>query len=83
MAKQAPIQYTIRGVPPEVDRFLRQKAKRRHKSLNQMVIEELSTSANARTKKADFSALVGKWVPDPAFDEVIASQRKIDPELWK
>ena len=32
---------------------------------------------------ADFSDLVGKWKTDPAFDEIIASQRQIDPDKWK
>lgn len=35
------------------------------------------------TMGADFSDLVGKWVPDPAFDDVIASQRKIDATNWE
>ena len=33
--------------------------------------------------KTDFSDLVGKWVPDPEFDQVIASQRQIDADKWK
>jgi hypothetical protein len=33
-------------------------------------------------KKADFSDLVGRWTPDPAFNEVIASQRQADWEKW-
>jgi len=24
-----------------------------------------------------------KWTPDPDFDEIIASQRQIDPVKWK
>jgi len=37
----------------------------------------------SRRKFADFSAFVGKWEPDPEFDEILAAQRQIDPELWK
>jgi hypothetical protein len=33
-------------------------------------------------KHADFSDLVGKWTPDPAYDEIIAFQRRIDAEKW-
>jgi hypothetical protein len=36
-----------------------------------------------RGKFADFSSLVGKWEPDPEFDEILAAQRQIDPDLWK
>jgi len=34
-------------------------------------------------RKADFSEFVGKWIPDPAFDELMAAQRRIDAEKWK
>ena len=77
------IQYTIRGVPAEVDRLLRQKAAARHQSLNQLVVEELATATMGRQRRADFSELAGKWVDDPEFDEIIAAQRQIDPDKWK
>ena len=77
------VQYTIRGVPPEVDRALRQKAAQRKQSLNQVVLDELTLATIGRPIRADFMDLVGKWTPDPAFDEIIASQRQIDSEKWK
>lgn len=73
--------YTVRGVPAEVDKALRKKAAQRKLSLNQVIVEELSHSVGQ--KKADFSDLVGKWEDDPAFDEIIASQRKIDWAKWR
>lgn len=83
MKKQADVQYTIRGVPPEVDRALRQRAARRKQSLNQLILEELTTATIGDRPKADFSDLVGRWTPDPAFDEILATQRQIDREKWK
>jgi hypothetical protein len=84
MGEQAKgIQYTIRGIPPEVDRALRRKAAQRKLSLNQIIVEELTHGAVAMRKRADFSDLVGQWQPDPGFDEVIASQRQIDPDKWR
>jgi hypothetical protein len=77
------LQYTIRGVPPEVDRVLRKKAARRKQSLNQVILDELSAATLGKAKKADFSDLVGQWTPDPQFDEIIESQRRIDREKWK
>lgn len=79
----ASIQYTIRGVPPEVDRILRQKAARRKQSLNQLILEELAVATIGGKHRADFSDLVGQWTPDPAFDEILAAQRRIDWEKWK
>jgi len=83
MKQQAQIQYTIRGVPPEVDKVLRQKAARRGQSLNQAVVEELVGATVGRKKKIDLSDIVGKWTPDPDFDEIIAAQRQIDWDEWK
>ncbi|HXB66816.1 MAG TPA: hypothetical protein VNY05_01125 [Candidatus Acidoferrales bacterium] len=84
MKKQArSIQYTLRGVPHEVDRALRQKAGQRKQSLNQVILDELAVAITGHKQKADFSDLVGKWTPDPAFDETLAAQRRIDPGKWK
>ena len=83
MRKLSPIQYTIRGVPSEVARVLRQRAKERGKSLNQVLIDELTVATVGHPKRADFSDLVGKWTPDAAFDEIMASERQIDPDKWK
>lgn len=85
MKRQAhkPVQYTIRGVPREVDRLLRRKAARLKESLNQVIVDELTTAALSRKQKADFSDLVGRWSPDPVFDEILAAQRKVDWDKWK
>lgn len=77
------IQYTLRGVPAEVDRVLRLKAARRKQSLNQVILDELAVTTTGRQVRADFSDLVGQWTPDSAFDEILAAQRKIDREKWK
>jgi hypothetical protein len=77
------IQYTVRGVPKEVDRALRAKAAELKMSLNQVVVNELTHATIGHAPKADFSALVGQWTPDPEFDDVIASQRQIDWDKWK
>ncbi len=81
-AKNKAIQYTIRGVPDEVDRVLRQKAAQRKQSLNQVLLQELSDATEGRRCRVDFSDLVGKWTPDPSFDKIIAAQRQIDPDKW-
>lgn len=84
MKKQAhSIQYTLRGVPSEVDSALRRKAAQRKQSLNQVILDELAVAAIGRKQRADFSDLVGKWTPDPAFDEILRAQRRIDRDKWK
>ena len=77
------VQYTIRGIPPEVDAQLRQIAAQRKQSLNQVIVDELICATVGYKRRADFSDLVGQWTPDPAFEEMLASQRQIDPEKWR
>ncbi len=77
------IQYTIRGIPPEVDRALRKRAAHKKKSLNQLIVEELVSATVGEKPRVDFSDLVGGWTPDPEFDEIVAAQRRIDPDKWK
>ncbi|HEX6896838.1 MAG TPA: hypothetical protein VF146_16280 [Bryobacteraceae bacterium] len=77
------VQYTVRGIPPEVDRALRRKAARRKMSLNQVIVEELTAGTIGSRKRADFHDVAGQWTPDPAFDKIIATQRQIDPDKWK
>jgi hypothetical protein len=77
------IQYTVRGIPREVDRVLRQKAARRKQSLNQVILDELTVAAIGGQRKADFSDIAGRWTPDPGFDEIIGAQRQIDLDKWK
>jgi Antitoxin FitA-like, ribbon-helix-helix len=82
MGKQS-VQYTIRGVPREVDRLLRRRAAQGKRSLNQVILEELAAATLGHSQRADFSDLVGRWIPDPAFDEILAAQRQIDEDKWK
>jgi hypothetical protein len=83
MGRQArKVQYTVRGIPPDVDRVLRRRAATRKQSLNQVILDELTAATTGARKRADFHDIVGQWTPDPAFDEVLASQRQIDPKKW-
>lgn len=77
------IQYTVRGVPHEVDRALRRKAAQRKLSLNQVIVEALTAATIRARKRADFRDVAGQWTPDPAFDAILATQRRIDPDKWK
>ncbi len=84
MRKQAAsIQYTVRGIPPEVDHVLRKTAERRKQSLNRVIVDELTSATVGEKPKADFSDVVGRWVPDAEFDEILAAQRQIDRDKWK
>ena len=66
-----------------MDRALRQKAAQSKQSLNQVILDELAVATIGHKQKGDFSDLVGKWTPDPAFDEILAAQRRVDRDTWK
>ena len=85
MATRALAQYTVRGIPPEVDEALRRKAHRRRISLNRLLVEELAQAAGAAEsrKVRSLKGLAGRWQEDPEFDRIVAEQRQIDRDLWR
>ena len=80
-------QYTVRKVPDEVDRVLRETAKAQHKSLNQVAIEALQSAAGVAedepVKRRDLTDVVGTWAADPLIDAALEDQRRVDPESWE
>ena len=80
------IQYTIRQVPEQVDRFLRQQAKKSNKSLNSVLLDILKRGVGATEELVeyhDLDELAGSWIPDPEFDAAMEAFESIDEELWK
>lgn len=84
-AKSKPLQYTLRNVPPEVDRALRKRAREEGKSLNEIAVAALqtATTTDVPKKSINLEGIVGTWVEDPEFDRAMEDQRRIDPELWR
>jgi hypothetical protein len=79
-------QFTVRAVPAAVNRALRQKARERKVSLNQILLEALTREAGVSTEPRlhhDLDELFGSWVDDPAVDRALAEQRRVDPKDWK
>lgn len=82
----AAVQYTLRNVPPAVDRTLRRRAAREAKSLNKVALEALARGTGVdleATEKRDLDFLLGSWVEDPAVDGALTAQRRVDEDLWK
>jgi len=81
---------TLRNVPEQVARLIRERAAREGLSLNRaviMVLEERLGAPHAahEPRYHDLDDLAGSWLREEAqaFDEVLAAQRAIDPELWR
>jgi hypothetical protein len=86
MKSKAQIQYTLRQIPPALDEALRRKSRRDGKSINQTAIEILHSGlalAGDSIQYRDLDFMVRSWVEDPAFDEAIGSQDRVDPKLWE
>ena len=83
---QKQIQYTLRKVPPQIDRELRKRARKEHRSLNEIALEALKQGLGLDGQPVryhDLDDLAGTWVHDPAFDRAIESMDQVDPALWK
>ena len=85
MKSRNPIQYTIRNIPVEVDRRLRDSARHLNRSLNQALLDLLSRAAGASetTTYRDLDSFFGSWTADPQVDQALAEQRTIDKKLWR
>jgi len=81
---------TLRNLPPELARVIRRQSAERKTSINKTVISLLEGATNTQRKKQvslyhDLDALAGTWTEQEAaeFEEALAQQRGIDPDLWK
>lgn len=80
---------TLRNLPPELTRIIRQKADEQHASINKVVFSLLGKSAGVRGEKRemvlhhDLDALAGMWSREEAiaFNRTPARQRAIDEDV--
>ncbi len=80
------IQYTIRSIPPAVDRVIRKRSKQSGKSFNQTVVDLLALQTLGTTKPPvddNFDWLYGAGTLDESFDEAIQDLSRIDEKLWQ
>jgi hypothetical protein len=85
MPTSSEVQYTVRGIPREVDQALRRRARQRGISLNRLLVEEISAAGGGTQDRRyrSLKDLGGCWQDDPEFDRILAEQRRIDRKLWK
>jgi plasmid stability protein len=80
------MQYTLRNIPPSVDRALRERARREGRSLNELAVDLLRRAlglSEKRVRHRSVRDIRDTWREDPAFDAAIADQDRVDAELWK
>jgi len=78
-------QYTVRNVPAGLDRALREWARRRKISLNSAIVDALKRGVGMEEEqeKSDLDDLIGTWQEDTEFDQALADQDTIEPDLWR
>jgi hypothetical protein len=81
---------TLRNLPSDLDKTIRQRARGKRMSVNKAVIglleEHLTQATTKRTDLYhDLDDLCGSWTKDTAaaFDQALAKQRAIDQDVWK
>ncbi len=82
---------TLRNLPPELARRIRQRADEAGTSLARTVIALLEERLGLRSRRGrevlhdDLDELAGSWTSQEAdgFDAVLADQRAIDADLWQ
>ena len=81
----------IRGIDSEVSSKLKQVAKDKNKSVNQLVLDMIKQNIGMQKRKRytkkydDLDQLFGIWAEDEfnKIQGIIDNQRKIDRELWE
>ena len=80
------MQYTIRGIPEDVDAALRRRARAEGRSLNETTIEALTEGSGvavAPRKRRNLADIAASWRPDAATEAALAAQDRIDEDLWR
>lgn len=80
------MQYSIRGVPPELDRAIRARAKEKGTSLNEVTLGALADGlglTGERVVRRDLTGVAGTWRSEAAVERALASQDEVDEALWK
>ena len=79
------MQYTVRSIPPDVDRAIKARARQLGKSVNQVVIEAMAQCLGLPVRRRNLRNMAGEWSREEAraFDKFLSSVRQVDEELWK
>ena len=80
------MQYTVRGIPPNLDAALRERAREAGRSLNEAAVDALAAGAGligSPRKYRDLKDIAGTWKPDKALESALAAQDVVDEETWR
>jgi len=80
---------TVRNLPPEVAKAVKEKARREGLSLNRAIVRLLEEATGGKRPRKvihdDLDHLAGRW-SEKEYEDFMAAlreQRRIDPEMWR
>ena len=82
-------QITVRSIPEELLREIREHARREGVSMNQAVVRLLKRATGLEVagdrKRRDLSRIAGTWTSEQAaeFDRVVEGFEALDEEMWR
>ncbi|MBS3909191.1 MAG: hypothetical protein KGZ93_06150 [Actinobacteria bacterium] len=85
-------QMTIRGIAPELEKVIKEEARKKGLSTNKVVVSLLEKGAGLTAKKTlkktvyhDLDSLAGTWSSEEAeeFERHLEEQRRIDEDVWR
>jgi plasmid stability protein len=78
------IQYTIRNIPDDLDKKLRQRSKKSGLSFNKTLLQALNNSVNNHNSKtnSDIDWLYGSGGIGAEEQQAFSKQRGIDKKAW-
>jgi hypothetical protein len=82
----AKIQYTIRNIPPSVDKVIRKRSVQSGRSFNQTVVDLLTLQTFGTAEPpadSGFDWLYNQKSLDASFDAAIENLSRVDEKLWK
>ncbi len=80
------MQYTVRGIPEELDAAMRERARREGKSLNEVAVAALAEGIGLGDEpvvRRDLADIVGTWKREAAVEKALAAQDEVDESLWR
>jgi len=80
------LQYTIRNIPPELDKVIRKRAKESETSFNQTVVDILNLQVFGKKDPVfdeDFDWLFSTNTIEDSFDKAVEEMSEVDATIWE
>jgi hypothetical protein len=76
---------SLRNLPPEVEKTIREISHREGISLNKATLRLLEAQLRKPARNSDFEEFCGTWpgAEADAFDAALAEMRQVDPADWE